>query len=119
SDYFFEIRQAAPINARFDNVEFFLNAMDVLAGDESFIPLRDRRVRHRTLERVEAQTRRFVEQRARDDQQAEKDAQAALEDARARLKTRLQEIETRRDLDALARQIMTRNLQAAEERRLR
>ncbi|HEV8317003.1 MAG TPA: Gldg family protein [Vicinamibacterales bacterium] len=119
SDYFFEVRQAAPINARFDNVEFFLNSMDVLAGDESFIPLRDRRVRHRTLERVEAQTRRFVEQRAREEQQAEKDAQAALEDARARLKTRVQEIESRRDLDALARQIMTRNVQAAEERRLR
>lgn len=119
SDYFFDLRQQAPINARFDNVEFFLNAMDVLAGDESFIPLRDRRVRHRTLERVEAQTRRFVEQRAREEQQAEKDAQAALEDARARLKTRVQEIESRRDLDALARQIMTRNLQAAEQRRLR
>jgi ABC-2 type transport system permease protein len=119
SDYFFQLRQAAPANARFDNVEFFLNAMDVLAGDESFIPLRDRRVRHRTLERVEAQTRRFVEQRAREEQQAEKDAQAALEDARSRLKTRLQEIESRRDLDALARQIMTRNLQASEERRLR
>jgi ABC-2 type transport system permease protein len=119
SDYFFDIRQQAPLNARFDNVEFFLNAMDVLAGDESFIPLRDRRVRHRTLERVEAQTRRFVEQRTREEQQAEKDAQAALDEARSRLKTRVDAIESRRDLDALARQIMTRNLQAAEQRRLR
>jgi ABC-2 type transport system permease protein len=119
SDYFFELRRQAPVNASFDNIAFFLNAIDVLAGDESFIPLRNKRVRHRTLARVEAQTQQFLEQRSREEQQAEKEAQAALEGARERLKNRVQEIQGRKDLDDLARQIMTRNLEAAEERRLR
>src|SRR5439155_11898763 len=59
SDYFFEIRAEAPVNASFDNITFFLNAIDFLAGDESSIALRGRRVQHRTLDRVERQTRSF------------------------------------------------------------
>src|SRR5262249_12601956 len=62
SDYFFDIRSASP-NANFDNVSFFLNSIDLLAGDDSFIGLRNHRARHRTLERVEAQNRIFVERR--------------------------------------------------------
>jgi ABC-type uncharacterized transport system involved in gliding motility auxiliary subunit len=65
SDYFFEIRAAAPVNANFDNIPFFLNAIDYLSGDEASIALRSRRVRHRTLDRVESQTRNFMERRAR------------------------------------------------------
>jgi ABC-2 type transport system permease protein len=119
SDYFFDIRSAAPLNANFDNITFFLNAIDVLAGDQSFVALRNRHVKHRTLERVETQTRSFVERRTREEQQADKDARAALDDARTRLKSRVQEIEARRDFDAQAKEIMARNLQETEERRLR
>ena len=83
------------------------------------LALRNRRVKHRTLERVETQTRSFVERRTREEQQAEKDARAALDEARNRLKSRVQEIDARRDLDAQAKEIMARNLQETEERRLR
>jgi ABC-2 type transport system permease protein len=118
SDYFFQLRSGAPSNVSFDNITFLLNAMDVLAGDESFIPLRSNRVRHRTLERVEAQTRQFVEQRGREEQQAEAAARAALEDARGRLRKRVGEIQARKDLDEVAKQIMVNNLEATENRRL-
>jgi ABC-2 type transport system permease protein len=37
----------------FDNVEFALNVLDDLAGDERFIEVRKRKPRHRTLERIE------------------------------------------------------------------
>jgi ABC-2 type transport system permease protein len=118
SDYFFNIRLAAPANVVFDNVTFFLNAIDQLAGDLSFIPLRERRARHRTLERVEAQTRSFVERRTREEQQAENEAAAALADARSRVRQRLEAIAQRTDLDAVAKQIVTRNLEATENRQL-
>jgi ABC-2 type transport system permease protein len=118
SDYFFDLRREAPVNVAFDNITFFLNAIDVLAGDDSFIALRNRRVRLRTLDRVEAQTMAFLEQRSREEQQTQKEARAALEGARERLKTRVQELKARSDLDDFAREIMIRNLEAAEGRRL-
>ena len=118
SEQFFSIRAVAPANLNFDNVTFFLNAMDILLGDESFIDLRSRRARHRTLERVEAQTRTFIEQRTREEQQAEEDADLALEDAQDRLDARIQEVQDRDDIDAQAKEIMARNLQEVERRRL-
>jgi ABC-2 type transport system permease protein len=67
SEQFFEIRRLGPANLNFDNVTFFLNAMDSLVGDESFVALRSRRVHHRTLGRVEAQTQSFIEQRTKEE----------------------------------------------------
>ena len=118
SDNFFQIREFAS-GASFDNVPFFLNTIDLLAGDDSFMALRSRRGRHRTLERLEAQTRNFADRRAREEQQAEKDARSALEDARSRLANRVADLNARQDLDAVAKRIMVQNLQENENRRLR
>ena len=71
--------------ATFDNVTFFLNSIDVLAGDVVHRVAR-RGSRYRTLERVEAQTREFLERRSQEEQQAATSAQrvdAAPEDADA------------------------------------
>ena len=118
SDQFFEIRAQGASNATFDNIAFFLNSVDVLAGDESFVGLRRQRVRHRTLERVEAQTRTFVEQRTTGEQQAEQEARKALADAEERQKKRVEEIRDRADLDAQAKGIMARNVEETERRKL-
>jgi ABC-2 type transport system permease protein len=117
SDQFFEIRRRGFENLNFDNVSFFLNCIDVLAGDDSFVELRRRRVQHRTLTSVEARTRAYAEKRAADEQQAQTEAQAALAEAQARLDQRVAELRNRTDLDATTREIMTRNLQEAETRR--
>ena len=117
SDQFFEIRRRGMENLDFDNVSFVLNCIDVLAGDESFVELRRRRVQHRTLTTVEARTRAYAERRAMEEQQATADAQTALLEAQERLDAKVAEVQGRTDLDATTKQIMARNLQEAESRR--
>ena len=118
SEQFFQIREQAPGGLNFDNITFFLNAMDTLLEEDAFIDLRSRRARHRTLERVEAQTADFIEQRTAEEQQAEADAEEALTEAQQRLNDRVAGLQARTDIDAQTRQIMVRNLEEVENRRL-
>ncbi|HUQ90552.1 MAG TPA: Gldg family protein [Bryobacteraceae bacterium] len=117
-EQFFELRRRGIENLNFDNVSFLLNAVDQLAGDTSVISLRKRRPRHRTLEAVEARTRRYDEQRLKQTQEAEVFADARLREAQSRLDRAVREIQQRTDLDEQAKQIMISNVQSVETRRL-
>ncbi len=117
-EQFFELRKRGIENLNFDNVTFMLNAVDYLVGDSSFITLRKRRPRHRTLEVVEAKTRVYEDQRLKETQAAESTASKRLDEAQKRLDRAVEELRRRPDLDDQTREIMISNLQSVENRRL-
>ncbi|MBL8231566.1 MAG: Gldg family protein [Bryobacterales bacterium] len=117
-EQFFELRRRGVENLNFDNVTFVLNAVDQLVGDPSFIALRKRRPRYRTLEAVEARTKQYEEQRLKQTQEAEVIAEQRLREAQARLDRAVREIQQRADIDDQAKQIMISNIQSVENRRL-
>jgi ABC-2 type transport system permease protein len=117
-EQFFSIRRQGIETLQFDNVTFLLNAVDQLAGDESFIALRKRRRRHRTLEAVESRTRVYEERRLEESRQAEATANQRLQEAQARLDRAVEALRRRRDLDEQTRRIMIANQEKAENRRL-
>ncbi|MCK5076059.1 MAG: hypothetical protein KAR38_06765, partial [Calditrichia bacterium] len=117
SQQFFELRQRGFENLNFDNVTFFLNSMDMLVGDESFISLRKRRIIHRTLQAVESRMQEHVKIRAQQEQEAEMEAQMEMQKAQQRLSQKVAEVKQRTDLDERTKNIMANNIQKVEQKR--
>ncbi len=118
SEQFFELRRRRVENLEFDNVTFVLNCVDVLAGDDAFVNLRKRRLRHRTLERLERQTKQFTEQRQAESKSAEDAAKEQLGSAQKRLDQQVEAVRARTDVDERTKEIMLANLQEVANRRL-
>jgi ABC-2 type transport system permease protein len=77
------------IHWRFENVTFMLNIIDSLAGEDSYLEIRKRKLRHSTLRMVEAST-----QKARDHEAEERNKfQKNFEDALAKAKQENEKIE--------------------------
>ena len=116
SDLFFSLRDdpfALERGLAFDNIAFVLNAVDVLAGEEAFLPLRRRRTDRRTLTAVEAATAEFRETQRTRTEAAQRRLDDALAAARGRLEAEREALEARTDLSPQAKTQLL--LAAAEE----
>ena len=117
SDFFFQERNLGNLGIKFDNVSFVLNAVDALADDETFVSLRSRRAKHRTLTRFEAQKRGFLEQANEKEEKANEDAEKMLEQRQEKLKERVKAIEEDDSIDPIAKRQMMASAQQAEQQR--
>ncbi len=93
ADWFLYERSRGELNISFDNVTFVLNAVDVLAGDKTFLELRKRRTELRTLTTVEKRTAGFVAERVRKTKEADDEAKNRLAQAQKQFDKRREEIE--------------------------
>lgn len=121
SEQFFRFRRDPELlgeDVNFDNISFLLNCVDVLAGDESYVAIRKRRPRHRTLELVEKLTKRHEDRQVEETRAAEEAAKDQLKEAEDRLKKKVEELRQRKDLDRQTLEIMVANLEEVENRRL-
>jgi ABC-2 type transport system permease protein len=118
SDVFFRIRQEGDESMNFDNVTFVLNCVDSMAGDNSYVELRKRRPKHRTLELVESKSRAHQDKMIKESKDAEEAAKKDLDDAQKRLNDKVNALKERKDIDPVTRDQMVKNLEEVENRRL-
>jgi ABC-2 type transport system permease protein len=118
SENFFELRRRKIENLDFDNVSFVLNCVDVLAGDESYVGLRKKRPKHRTLLELEAQAKVFTEELQEQTKAAENAAKDKLDQAQQAFSKEVDLVRSRTDLDDRTKDSMLENLQSIAQRRL-
>jgi ABC-2 type transport system permease protein len=119
SDWFFYNRShGSDSNLDFDNVTFVLNAVDVLAGDKTYLDLRKRRPELRTLTGVEKRTAQFVEDRITKTKEADDEAKKLLQKAQHEFDDKRKAIEGDPKLSPPEKEELIRRLKDGEERRL-
>ena len=117
-EQFFQLRRQKVENLDFDNIPFVLNCVDVLAGDESFVSLRKKRLKHRTLVKVEDQANEFKTQLLDETKRAEDEAKNELDEAQKAFSKQVEQVQNRTDLDERTKEIQLANLQDVAQRRL-
>lgn len=105
TDWFFLERNRGMLDVQFDNVTFVLNAVDALAGDETFIPLRSRREKLRTLQFVESRTSTLRKNLNREEKEAQEQMDKVLADAEKELRDEIKKIEEDQTLDDRSREV--------------
>ena len=118
SEEFFNLRRQKVEELELDNVTFVLNCVDVLAGDDAFVALRKKRLQHRTLTRIEAQTKEYIEKYQSETKAAEDEAKVSLDIAQKNLDKEIAAVDARKDVDERTKDILAANLKEVASRRL-
>jgi len=91
----------ADFNLVLDNVTFILNVLDELSGDARFIPIRSRRPKHRTLERVEQVTEESRKAAAEGVEKLKSDLEKSKKETRDQFEAEIKKLQERKDIDPL------------------
>ena len=118
SDWFFMERNRGNLDIAFDNVTFILNAVDSLAKEDSFIALRSRRAKLRTLSYVEEQTRELRKRLNDEEEEADKLMNEKLDEARKELQAEVDKVKERTDLDPRSKDVELRKKEEQLNRKL-
>ncbi len=118
SDRLFSMRVQGQGMIQLDNATLVLNLIDSLAGDSSFVELRKRRVKHRTLTAMEDEVEKFEDERREEVTKAETRATGQLADMRQRVMQAVGDLDKRTDLDERQKALQKRQLQDDANRRI-
>ncbi|MFO0978428.1 MAG: Gldg family protein [Planctomycetaceae bacterium] len=118
TDWFFYERSSGGLDIQFDNVTFVLNAVDQLAGDETFIPLRSRREKMRTLQFVEERTSNLRKNLNKEEKDAQDQMDETLKKAEDELRSEIRKIQDDQGLDDRGKELMVRTKEEQLNRQL-
>ncbi len=99
TDMYFE--QQPALEQPLDNFTFLVNAIEALAGDSSFVRLRNRRATPRTLSRLEAMTDEFRQDAAKKQETIENEINLQLVDAQTELDKQTEKIQGDQELSVM------------------
>ena len=119
TDWFFLERNRGNLEVKFDNVTFVLNAVDALAGDETFIPLRSRRESLRTLKFVEDRTSALRTSLNKEEKTAQEELDARLKKAEEDLRAEIKKISEDETLDPTSKDTQVQQKEQQLSRRLK
>jgi len=109
--------QTRDLDRKPDNLLFLFNAIEVLAGDESWVTLRNRRAMPRELTAIQREVDSYRHTKSVAQQEADEEYQKALDEAEQRKKAKSEEIAKDEDL-SLWQKLQARGLsEGTEERR--
>jgi ABC-2 type transport system permease protein len=118
TDWFFLERNRGMLGVKFDNVTFVLNAVDSLAGDETFIPLRSRRASLRTLKFVEERTSSMRKNLNKEEKDAQEQMDEQLKKAEEELRAEIKKIEENTALDSRSKDVQLQQKEQQLNRQL-
>ena len=82
------------------------------------VALRKKRLQHRTLTRIEAQTKEYIEKYQGETKAAEDEAKVSLDIAQKNLDKEIAAVDARKDVDERTKDILAANLKEVASRRL-
>ena len=120
---FFALREQGEIGEGgmrfdFDNVTFVLDSLDSLAGDNRFIDIRKRRPKHRTLTRIEEQTKTAKDDAAASREKFIKQFDDAEKQLQQEIVDKVTELKKRKNVDVQQMLIEVDMMQRDHEQRM-
>ncbi|HTU25670.1 MAG TPA: Gldg family protein, partial [Pirellulales bacterium] len=106
------------IEWRFENVNFVLNTLDSLAGDDRFIEIRKHRPVHRTLTKIAAETEPLLKHAEQEQQRFSQEFEKAKDAAQTAFNEEIEKVKKQNEGDARQQLQEIENVREARERQL-